>query len=129
VQRTQNIFARHGTRGLFMAKFVPGLSMLAPPLAGTSGVKFSRFLLFDATASAVYCRGIVFLGVLFKDQMERVLGLVRSFGVSAVANCWWIAGSVRWQQIYPAPTGFRGVGYGPNYRAFEENSRGNDAMK
>jgi membrane protein DedA with SNARE-associated domain len=38
VRRTQNLFTRHGMRGVVAAKFIPGLSTLAPPLAGSTGV-------------------------------------------------------------------------------------------
>ena len=35
VRRTQDVFARRGMKGIVAAKFIPGLSTLAPPLAGT----------------------------------------------------------------------------------------------
>ena len=38
VRRTQDIFTRYGMRGIVGAKFIPGLSTLAPPLAGSSGI-------------------------------------------------------------------------------------------
>ncbi len=47
VRRTQNVFTRYGLRGLLVSKFVPGLSTVAPPLAGMSGVGAGRFLLVD----------------------------------------------------------------------------------
>ena len=47
VRRTQNVFTRYGLRGVVVAKFVPGLGTVAPPLAGMAGVKVSRFLLAD----------------------------------------------------------------------------------
>src|SRR5439155_1467411 len=46
VRRTENLFARHGTRSLLIAKFVPGLSTVAPPLAGIFGVGVARFVLY-----------------------------------------------------------------------------------
>src|ERR1017187_6796431 len=33
VRRTQNVFTRYGLRGVLVAKFLPGLSTVAPPLA------------------------------------------------------------------------------------------------
>src|SRR3989454_6856264 len=42
VRRTQDIFTRYGMRGVMVAKFIPGLSTLAPPLAGSSGVRANR---------------------------------------------------------------------------------------
>src|SRR5205814_8851986 len=34
VRRTEGVFAKQGARSLLVAKFVPGLSTAAPPLAG-----------------------------------------------------------------------------------------------
>jgi hypothetical protein len=44
VRRTEDVFARHGERTLLIAKFLPGLSALATPLAGVTGVSRRRFL-------------------------------------------------------------------------------------
>src|SRR5882672_5151846 len=46
VRRTQDLFTHFGMRGVIAAKFIPGLSTMAPPLAGSSGVKASRFFFF-----------------------------------------------------------------------------------
>src|SRR5215470_3008705 len=48
VRRTQNLFTRYGLRAVLVAKFVPGLNTVAPPLAGMSGISAHRFLFFDA---------------------------------------------------------------------------------
>src|SRR6185369_569347 len=51
VRRTQDVFTRYGMRGVIAAKFIPGLSTLAPPLAGHAGVSAPRFLFFDGLGS------------------------------------------------------------------------------
>src|SRR4029079_486843 len=38
VRRTHDVFVRHRARSLLVAKFVPGLSTVAPPLAGIFGM-------------------------------------------------------------------------------------------
>src|ERR1041385_8802614 len=38
VRRTEDLFLRYGVRSLLIAKFVPGLNTVAPPLAGVVGV-------------------------------------------------------------------------------------------
>src|SRR5438046_2055545 len=43
VRRTQNVFTRYGLRGVVAAKFVPGMSTVAPPLAGMAGVPGGQF--------------------------------------------------------------------------------------
>jgi membrane protein DedA with SNARE-associated domain/rhodanese-related sulfurtransferase len=48
VRRTENLFGRHGARALLFAKFIPGLSTVALPLAGVFGMRVRRFVLYDA---------------------------------------------------------------------------------
>ncbi len=47
VRRTENFFTRHGVGSLVLAKFIPGLSTLAPALAGLFRISMQRFLLFN----------------------------------------------------------------------------------
>lgn len=69
--------------GLVAAKFVPGLSTLLPPLAGSSGVGFSRFLFFDAISSVLYCGSFMLLGFLFSDQIDKIVAALGSLGSGA----------------------------------------------
>lgn len=85
VRRTQNTFARYGMRGLVAAKFVPGLSTVAPPLAGMSGISAGRFLFFDGLGSLLYGGAFITLGALFRSQLERVGAALASIGGSALA--------------------------------------------
>ena len=54
VRRTEDVFVRYGVRSLIIAKFVPGLSTVAPPLAGMVGVSVPRFTLYSALAALVW---------------------------------------------------------------------------
>ena len=56
VRRTEDLFARHGARSLLVAKFFPGYNTAAPPLAGVFGMRFGRFLLFDALGALALAR-------------------------------------------------------------------------
>jgi membrane protein DedA with SNARE-associated domain/rhodanese-related sulfurtransferase len=85
VRRTQNVFTRYGMRGLVVAKFIPGLSTLAPPLAGNSGWSVPRFLFFDGLGSLLYVGGFVLMGVLFSRQLEAIMAALSSLGASALA--------------------------------------------
>src|ERR1051326_5047053 len=85
VRRTQDLFGRYGMRGVVVAKFIPGLSTLAPPLAGSSGVSARRFFLFDALGSFLYPASFMLLGALFSRQLEQVIAALASLGGSALA--------------------------------------------
>jgi len=72
-------------RGIIVAKFIPGLSTLAPPLAGSSGVKASRFFFFDGLGSSLYAAVFICIGVLFSNQLEQIISALESLGSGAFA--------------------------------------------
>ena len=53
-RRAKATFARYGPPILVIAKFVPGLDAVMPPLAGTSRTSRLRFLTFDAVGIGLY---------------------------------------------------------------------------
>ncbi|HLE04701.1 MAG TPA: DedA family protein, partial [Anaerolineales bacterium] len=54
VRRTENVFASHGARALLFAKFIPGLSTAAPPLAGIFRMRLPRFLIWDGAGTLLW---------------------------------------------------------------------------
>jgi membrane protein DedA with SNARE-associated domain len=53
VRQTENGFVRYGVRFLLVSKFIPGMNAVAAPLAGSSGVGWSLFLVFDTLGAAI----------------------------------------------------------------------------
>jgi len=84
VRRTQNVFTRYGLRGVVLAKFVPGLGTVAPPLAGMAGVGVGRFLLADALGSVLYGGGFLCLGYVFSEQIQEIAAALSRVGVGAL---------------------------------------------
>ncbi|MEJ2079647.1 MAG: DedA family protein [Acidobacteriota bacterium] len=72
VRRAEEAFARNRTRTLVIAKFVPGLSLAAPPLAGMFGMSFFRFLMLDLLGSLLWVGSFCVLGYVFSHQFERL---------------------------------------------------------
>lgn len=85
VRRTENVFAREGSRTLLYAKFVPGLSTVAPPVAGLARVSFARFLVWDVAGSVTWTTTFLLLGYVFSRQLERVAEATRVLGARVVA--------------------------------------------
>jgi membrane protein DedA with SNARE-associated domain len=87
VRRTETLFARHGTRSLLIAKFVPGLSTVAPPLAGIFGVGVARFALYAGAGALLWTGGWSGAGYLASDALEPMAdraGRLGSWLVAAV---------------------------------------------
>ena len=81
VRQTQDLFSRRGITSLLVAKFIPGLSTVAPPLAGITRMPLGRFLLFDGLGALLWAGVFVAMGVLFREQLERLAALVATMGV------------------------------------------------
>jgi hypothetical protein len=84
VRDTEARFERWGMRSLMVAKFVPGFSTVAPPLAGATGQKTSTFLLYDAIGAFLWAGAAVASGHVFHHAVDEVLATLESMGGWAI---------------------------------------------
>lgn len=80
VRNTENLFARRGSNALVVAKFVPGFSMVAPPLAGMFGMRLIRFWMYDGAGALAYIGAFVGLGYAFSHQLEAMVVIALGLG-------------------------------------------------
>ncbi|WP_263365646.1 VTT domain-containing protein [Edaphobacter bradus] len=71
VSKTENYFSRRGPSTLLFSKFVPGLSTVAPPIAGQTGMPYVRFLAWDLAGSFVWAESFLLAGRFFGDIAEK----------------------------------------------------------
>ena len=69
VRMTQSIFLRWGLASMVFSKFVPGISLVAPPIAGAVRMPLGRFLLSAAAGTLLWTAAHLVLGFLFRDQI------------------------------------------------------------
>ena len=62
VQRTIHLFEKHGPKFIMAARFVPGLRAVTYFVAGTTGVPYWKFILYDGIAACVSAPAWVMLG-------------------------------------------------------------------
>jgi membrane protein DedA with SNARE-associated domain/rhodanese-related sulfurtransferase len=74
-------FQRYGLAVLCVAKFVPGLNLVMPPLAGAEGASLSAFLPLDLLGGFLWAGSYVALGYLFSKQVDIAIGWVERFGM------------------------------------------------
>jgi membrane protein DedA with SNARE-associated domain/rhodanese-related sulfurtransferase len=100
VKQSELRFQRWRGRVLLIAKFVPGLSTVAPPLVGAMGLRIPTFLLLDGIGSLLWAGLAVGLGYAFAAQIDVVLAALASAGTLAfelllvllalyIAAKWW----------------------------------------
>ncbi len=85
VRRTEESFSRRGARSLLIAKFVPGYSTAAPPLAGILRMGFLRFVVFTGVGGLIWAGLFIGLGWLFRHQLELVASYAVRLGGGLVA--------------------------------------------
>ena len=79
-ERSHRIFARWGLRLLLVAKFVPGLDGVSPPLAGAEGASVKGFVAYDAGGSLLWSAGYALLGFMFAHTFDGVIRMLERFG-------------------------------------------------
>ncbi len=80
VSRSRKTFDKWGLRILVVAKFVPGLDGVTPPLAGAEGATLKGFVAYDGAGALLWSAAYVALGVVFANQLDRGLRLAEHFG-------------------------------------------------
>ena len=80
VRKTEGTFEKYGLKSLLVAKFVPGLNTIAPPMAGLLKTSAPKFLLFDAIGAALWAGSAGLVGYMWHRQVESVLATTSQFG-------------------------------------------------
>ena len=84
VRQSESLIARWDGSSLVAAKFLPGIAVVAAPMAGALGMSLLRFLAFDVLAGTLWSGLFLGLGLLLSDQIQDVLGALANAGVVAV---------------------------------------------
>ena len=93
-------FDEHGSKAVFMARFIAGARFLAGPMAGAAGMPFLRFLGWNVMGALIWCSLMVTIGYLVGDEVWRAVGFVHwgarwiALGVALIALVvylihWW----------------------------------------
>jgi membrane protein DedA with SNARE-associated domain/rhodanese-related sulfurtransferase len=100
VRTTENRFERWGRVTLVIAKFVPGLSTVARPLAGAMRLPLVSFEVLNGLGSLLWAGAALGTGMLFQTQIGLLLLRLRDLGTIAgeltlliallyIAYKWW----------------------------------------
>ncbi len=78
--RSADSFYRRGRTLLLVAKFVPGINTMAPPLAGSMNMRLGQFLRLDLAGAALYVGAWFSAGFLFSGALEAITRGFHVFG-------------------------------------------------
>ena len=86
VSRTEKAFGRWGWSSLVIGRFLPGVSLVAPPLAGALGMSWGKFLALTTAGAVLYSLVVLGAGILLRDQIDWALRELHRLGWQRVAG-------------------------------------------
>ena len=85
VRQSESILSRWGGSSLIAAKFLPGVSVVAAPMAGALGMSWRRFLAFALVAAMIWSSLFIALGMAFSQEVDDVLVVMSQAGAVTAA--------------------------------------------
>jgi membrane protein DedA with SNARE-associated domain/rhodanese-related sulfurtransferase len=73
ILRSADSFYRRGRSLLVIAKFIPGINTMAPPLAGSMRMRLSTFLRLDLAGAVLYAGSYFAVGYVFSGALDVVM--------------------------------------------------------
>lgn len=80
ILRSADSFYRRGRTLLVVAKFIPGINTMAPPLAGCMNMPLLQFLALDLAGAVLYTGSYFGVGFLFSDALGAITRGYQTFG-------------------------------------------------
>lgn len=100
VRDTQSLFRRLGPMSVLIAKFVPGLQTLAPPMSGLTGMGIATFLTLDTIGTLIWAAFFGSIGFFFHAELEMMASRIAEAGVIAgIIIAVVVAGFFTWKLV------------------------------
>src|SRR2546425_5921833 len=80
VSKAKNVFAHYGAGAMLVAKFVPGLTTVMPPLAGVVAIARVRFALYDFAGVLLWAGTWLVLGYFFSNTIVLITAKASALG-------------------------------------------------
>ena len=84
VRRSSEFISRYGSVSLLLAKFIPGVSSVAVPLAANSEISPFSFFAFDLLGSVFYIAAYLAAGRIIGSRIYRLAGFVNSIKSASI---------------------------------------------
>jgi membrane protein DedA with SNARE-associated domain len=80
LRQIERLLARWGPPAFALAKFIPGLPMVGPVLAGSQGTPLRVFLFYDLLVMSLWASALTALGMVFQRHVDFALSALSRIG-------------------------------------------------
>jgi membrane protein DedA with SNARE-associated domain len=81
VNNIYQMFRTHPERTVFLARFFVGLRLIAPIIAGSSGMKWRKFIGYNFAGALILVPTVMLIGFKFGENLDLIYKIVRDFGI------------------------------------------------
>lgn len=75
--RVEQLFKKHGEKIVMLARFLPGVRAVTYFTAGSVGMRYSRFLVYDSIAALGSAPIFVYLGFKFGGELDSLIAAIK----------------------------------------------------
>jgi len=75
--RVEALFKKHGEKIIMLARFLPGVRAVTYFTAGSVGMRYGRFVLYDSLAALGSAPIFVFLGYKFGGELDALMSAIK----------------------------------------------------
>lgn len=72
IERTHAFYMKHGSKAIFLARFVPVVRTFAPILAGVGGMPYKTFVRYNSIGGFAWAGGVTLLGYFFGKTIPHI---------------------------------------------------------
>jgi membrane protein DedA with SNARE-associated domain/rhodanese-related sulfurtransferase len=83
IRKSELAFARRGAMTVLLAKFIPGVAGLAPPLAGALGMRSASFAVLNGAGTVLWVGSGIAGGLVFHRQLMQAVRTLQDMGAAA----------------------------------------------
>jgi membrane protein DedA with SNARE-associated domain len=83
--RVEKLFQGHGEKIVMLARFLPGVRAVTYFTAGSAGLSYLRFIMFDGLAALASAPLLVYVGYRFGGELEMVVKKIRDGQIAVIA--------------------------------------------
>jgi membrane protein DedA with SNARE-associated domain len=84
--KVEQLFAKHGQKIVMIARFLPGVRAVTYFTAGSAGMGYLRFILFDGLAALASAPIFVYLGFRFGGELEFLIDKIKKGQTNVIAG-------------------------------------------
>lgn len=85
VSRTEKSFGRWGAWALVVGRFIPGVSLVAAPLAAAVGMSWRKFVALTIAGAVLYSVVALSAGLIFRHQIATLMRALEALGWQLLA--------------------------------------------